>query len=228
LGRIRGIARPTIGVFLPGERGGFSLVLDGGANVDCKAQYLYEFALMGSIFLEVFYQKSNPSIGLLNVGEESTKGNSLSLETYNILSNSGLNFLGNLEGSDIFKNKTDIVVCDGFVGNIILKFGESIIPTLKSKFYQYAAKSIFHKIWVALVAKTVKNLLKDFDYQKYGGVPLLGINGNVIIGHGKSSPLAIKNMILRAEDVVTNDLVHKTEEKIKELKNKKIIIEEDE
>jgi glycerol-3-phosphate acyltransferase PlsX len=201
LGRIKGIGRPTIGSIFP-TKSGKTMVFDVGASVDCKAIHLYEYALMGSVYMDHVFNIAKPKVGLLNVGEEKSKGNELILETYKLLENSNMNFIGNVEGGDVLKGKADVIVCDGFVGNIILKFTESVLEVLKSKFRQYADLSFFKKVWIGMLSKTINTIVKDFDYQEHGGVPLLGINGVSIIGHGKSSPLAIKNMIFRAEEVV--------------------------
>ena len=205
LGRINGVSRPTIGTFMPSETGA-CLVLDAGANVDCKPQHLYEFAVMGSIYVKTMLHIDNPSVGLLSIGEEPSKGNELTLEAHRLLSNSHLNFIGNIEGRDILKGKANVVVCDGFVGNVVLKFAESILDVLKIKFRKHAGENIFRKLWVGMMYGTLKKVLKDFDYQEYGGVPLLGVNGISIIGHGKSTPRAIKNMILRAEEMVRRNI----------------------
>lgn len=183
------------------------MVFDVGASVDCKAQHLLEFATMGSIYMKNIYSIESPRVALLSVGEEKSKGDNLTLEAHELLSASGLNFTGNVEGRDILNGKADIVVCDGFVGNVILKFAESVLELLKSKFRNYASQGFFKKLWVGMMYGTLKNvILKDFDYQEYGGVPLLGVNGVVIIGHGKSSPIAIKNMIYKAEEMVVKDV----------------------
>lgn len=209
LGRIKGVGRPTIGSLFPTDKGK-TMVFDVGASVDCKAAHLLEFAVMGSIFMKNIHKIDNPSIGLLSVGEEKSKGDSLTIEAYELLEKSNLNFVGNVEGRDVLRGKTDIIVCDGFVGNVILKFAESVLDVMKSKFKTYAEKGFFHKIWVGMMYGTLKNVvLKDFDYQEYGGVPLLGVDGVSIIGHGKSSPIAIKNMIYKAEDMVRSEVNEK-------------------
>jgi phosphate acyltransferase len=201
LGRIEGVGRPTIGTFLPSEQG-MCLLLDAGANVDCKPQHLYEFAVMGSIYAQEMLHLANPSVGLLSIGEEKSKGNEVTLEAHKLLSKSKLRFIGNVEGRDILKGKANVVVCDGFVGNIVLKFAESVPDLLKTKFRNYASQNILRKILIGMMLSTLKKVLKDFDYQEDGGVPLLGVNGVSIIGHGKSTPKAIKNMILKAEEMV--------------------------
>ena len=201
LGRIEGLGRPTIGALVPTERTP-CLLLDAGTNVDCRPRHLFEFAVMGSIYVASTLHRSNPSIGLLSIGEEDSKGNEVSLETFAMLKKSKLNFAGNVEGRDILKGKVDVVVCDGFVGNILLKFGESIPGFLKAKFKTFAAQSIWNKLMTLFARKGVKSILKELDYQEHGGVPLLGVKGVSIIGHGGSTPKAIKNMIYRAEEMV--------------------------
>jgi len=205
LGRIEGIGRPTIGAFFPSEMG-VCLLLDAGANVDCRPQHLYEFAVMGTIYAREMLMLPNPTVGLLSIGEESSKGNDLTREAYQLLAKSRLNFIGNVEGRDILKGKASVVVCDGFVGNVVLKFAEGVLDLLKTKFRNHAAKNVFSKIWVGMMSRTLRSVMKDFDYQEYGGVPLLGVNGVSIIGHGKSTPKAIKNMILKAEEMVRKNI----------------------
>ena len=201
LGRTKGVGRPTIGALVPTAQSP-CLLVDAGTNVDCRARHLFEFAVMGSIYVASMLGKTHPAVGLLSIGEEETKGNEVSLEAFSLLKHSNLNFAGNVEGRDILKGKVDVVVCDGFVGNILLKFGESIPAFFKAKFSKFAAQSMLKKI-VALVARSgLRTVMKELDYQEHGGVPLLGVNGVSIIGHGGSTPKAIKNMIYRAEEMV--------------------------
>ncbi len=212
IGRIKGFGRPTIGAQFPTNNNKPCTVYDVGASVDSKPTHLLDYAIMGTIFAKEIDGIENPSIGLLSVGEEESKGNSVTFEAHELLKNSKLNFVGNVEGRDILKGKTDIVVCDGFVGNIILKFGESFINFLKDSVRAYAAEGLFNKV-KALIAKGVfKDSLKGMDYQDHGGVPLLGVNGISIIGHGSSSPLALKNMILKANEMFEKDLLNKLRE----------------
>lgn len=214
LGRIKGVGRPTIGSLFPTDKGK-TMVFDVGASVDCKPNHLLEFAVMGSIYMKNVYGIEKPKIGLLSVGEEKSKGDNLTIEAYELLESSGLNFIGNVEGRDVLRGKADIIVCDGFVGNVILKFAESVLDVMKSKFKTYAEKGFLKKIWVGMMYGTLKNVvLKDFDYQEYGGVPLLGINGISIIGHGKSSPIAIKNMIYKAEEMIRKEVNLKISEEL--------------
>jgi len=207
LGRIRGIGRPTIGAFLPSMQG-VCLLLDAGANVDCKPQHLYEFALMGSIYSRLMFHVENPTVGLLNIGEEDSKGNEAAKEACRMMKNGKLNFIGNVEGNDILQGKAHVVVCDGFVGNILLKFGESVPDFFKFTLKQFAQKSFYAKLAGLIMRPTLRKALKSMDYEEYGGVPILGVNGVSIIGHGKSTPKAIKNMILQAEEMVLKQINH--------------------
>lgn len=213
LGRIKGVGRPTIGSIFPADNTK-TMVFDVGASVDCKPIHLKEFAIMGKIYMERIYNFKNPTVGLLSVGEEETKGNEVTFEAAELLKKADVNFVGNVEGRDILNGKVDIVVCDGFVGNIILKFAEGVLDLLKSKFRSYADKSLMNKLKMGMIQGSMRAILKDFDYQEYGGVPLLGVDGVSIIGHGKSSPLAIRNMIYRAEEVVRKDVCGKIREEI--------------
>jgi glycerol-3-phosphate acyltransferase PlsX len=205
LGRIKGVSRPTIGTFIPAENG-VCLLLDAGANVDNRAQHLYEFAVMGSVYFQIIKKKKSPTIALLNVGEEKTKGTEVVTEAYKLVSESKLNFIGNVEGGDILRAKADVVVCDGFVGNIILKFGESIPKFLKTRLKQFADRGLVSKLAVGLSQWPLRASLKDLDPNAEGGVPVLGVNGVAIIGHGNSTVNGIKNMILRAVEVAKSQI----------------------
>jgi glycerol-3-phosphate acyltransferase PlsX len=203
LGRIQGVTRPTIGTFIPAENG-VCLLVDAGANVDCRARQLYEFAVMGSIYFQLIRKKERPSVALLNVGEEKVKGNESVLGAYDLLSKSSLNFIGNVEGGDILKAKADVVVCDGFVGNTILKFGESMPKFLKNRLVKFSERGVLNKLVVGLSRWPLKASLRDMDPNEEGGVPVLGVNGVTIIGHGSSTAKGIKNMIFRAAEVAEN------------------------
>ncbi len=212
MGRIKGFGRPTIGAQFPTNNNKVCTVYDVGASVDSKPMHLLEYAIMGTIYAQEMDGIKNPTVGLLSVGEEETKGNSVTFETHEMLKQSKINFIGNVEGRDILAGKTDIVVCDGFVGNIMLKFGESFISFMKGRIKNYATKGFTNKIKALITKGVLKDSLSDMDYQSHGGVPLLGVNGISIIGHGSSSPLAIKNMILKANEMFEKKLLTKLEE----------------
>ncbi|MGD1005997.1 MAG: phosphate acyltransferase PlsX [Ignavibacteriaceae bacterium] len=215
IGRIPGVGRPTLGQAMPNEAG-ISILFDVGASVDSKPKHLLEYAVMGTIFTKEIYGIENPKVGILSVGEEESKGNEVSIAASALIKKTNLNFVGNVEGRDILKGIVHVVVCDGFVGNIILKFGESVLDFLKFKFKEYAGKRFLNKLKIGIVKKSLKEILKDFDYQEYGGVPLLGVNGISIIGHGSSTPKAFKNMVFKAYEMHQKDLISKIENAIKQ------------
>jgi glycerol-3-phosphate acyltransferase PlsX len=218
-GRIEGVGRPTIGAQLPNVFGNCSLY-DVGAGKDAKAIHLLEYAIMGSIYAKEIDGIPNPKVGLLSMGEEEGKGNEVANEAYDLLKNSNLNFIGNVEGRDLLTKQVDVVVCDGFVGNILLKFGESVPKLLKHLLQQTAKQNLFDAIKIMLIKGTLKKALKSLDYQEHGGVPLLGINGISIIGHGSSTPKAITNMILKAKRMFEHNLVEKIQRSISDYKKK--------
>ncbi|OGU70868.1 MAG: hypothetical protein A3G43_02745 [Ignavibacteria bacterium RIFCSPLOWO2_12_FULL_56_21] len=205
LGRVKGVSRPTIGTFIPAERG-VCLLVDAGTNVDCRAQQLYEFGVMGSIYFQKVMGTPRPTVALLNVGEERYKGTDVVLEAYKLLESGPVNFIGNVEGRDILKAKADVVVCDGFVGNIVLKFGESVPSFLRSLLRSAADKSTVDKLSLGLARGAMRRALRVLDPNEHGGVPVLGVNGVSIIGHGSSTAVGIKNMILRAMEVANSGL----------------------
>lgn len=205
LGRIEGVSRPTIGAFLPSEQG-VCLLVDAGANVDCRSQQLFEFAIMGSIYAKEMFHYANPTVGLLNIGEEESKGTEVVREAHELLKRGKINFIGNVEGRDILQGKAQVVVCDGFVGNALLKFGESVPSFFKSQIRKASSENIYNKIIAMLMRGTLRKAMRGMDYEEHGGVPVLGVNGVSIIGHGKSTPKAFKNMILKAEEMVRRNI----------------------
>lgn len=215
IGRIQGLGRPTIGAEMPSING-ICYLYDVGASKDSKPIHLFEYAVMGTIFAKEMGGVSNPRVGVLSMGEEEGKGNEVSEAAAKLLRDSRLNFIGNVEGRDILAGNVDVVVCDGYVGNIILKFGESVPKLLKHLLKQTAEKSFFDKLLIGLSKGVLKKSLKSLDYQEYGGVPLLGVNGISIIGHGSSSIKAIKNMVLRANEMHQKKLVAKMTRAISE------------
>ena len=188
---IEGIQRPCIMSLLPKESGGFGVLLDVGSNADCKPETLYQFAMMGSLYAANVLGIHNPKVGLINLGEEPEKGNALSLAAFQLMNGtSDFNFIGNIEGRDLFDDKADVMVCDGFTGNVILKLAES--------FYSLFAKRGFSDPYI-----------NRFNYENYGGTPILGINSTVIVGHGISNAATIKNMITLAQEIVQARLTEK-------------------
>ena len=185
---IPGVIRPCIPSVVPKENGSYGILLDVGANADCKPDVLVQFGLLGSLLAEHVYHIANPKVGLLNIGEEEKKGNAVTQATYGLMKESNqFNFIGNVEGRDLFNDKADVIVCDGFTGNIVLKAVEASHDLLQQRGVH-------------------EPFFDRFDYENYGGLPVLGVNGNVIIGHGISNEATIKNMVLFTHEVVQSKL----------------------
>jgi phosphate acyltransferase len=198
LKRIEGVDRPALGGIFPTSEG-VCLVIDMGANTDCKPEYLQQFALMGSIYMERIFSVPSPRVGLLANGEEETKGNELVQQAHQLLKVSaatlGLNFIGNVEGRDIPAGNADVVVCDGFVGNVVLKLSEGLAESLLGTLRTQMTSSLPNKLAAAVLRPGLRKVFQRLDYAEYGGVPLLGVNGSAIIAHGRSNAKAIKNAL---------------------------------
>ena len=210
---IHGVQRPAIGSFMPHEDG-VCLLIDAGSNVDCKPEHYLQFGIMGSIFMNHIIGIQSPKVGLLNIGEESSKGNELVQQAYHLLNKSNLNFKGNLEGRDILKGAADVVVCDGFVGNILLKFAESLARMISKTMKRTHRGNLPGAVGLYLIRPSLRKLYKLFDYQEYGGAPLLGVKGNCIISHGSSSSRAIKNAIEEAWKMIKSRVSEHIENQI--------------
>ncbi|THB79792.1 MAG: phosphate acyltransferase PlsX [Desulfobulbaceae bacterium] len=211
LGRLKNVARPGLASIFPTMKGPV-VVMDVGANVECRPVHLYQFAVMASAFSKL-YDVDRPRVGLLTIGEESGKGNSLVKETYELLEQSDLNFIGNVEGRDVFQGDVDVIVCDGFVGNICLKISEGLAEALMKMLKDEIVKSNFAKLGYLLAKPAFDKFRKRVDYAEYGGAPLLGIKGTGIICHGKSNAQAIKNAIsvaIEMEKLGINDFISRT------------------
>ena len=191
---IPGIIRPCITSTLPAIDGSKSILLDVGSNADCKADVLYQFAVLGALYSKKVYGVENPRVALLNIGEEESKGNLLTLAAHKLMAESDeINFIGNLEGRDLFFGKADVIVCDGFTGNVVLKEAEGIYTLMRKRGIR-------------------DEYFDRFNYENYGGTPILGVKGNVIIGHGISNDIAVKNMILHAHEVARSGLTQSVNE----------------
>ena len=204
LGRLNGVSRPGIASVFPTLKKPV-ILMDIGANVDCRPQHLFQFAVMASAFSRIL-DISNPSVGLLTIGEETGKGNNLVKETFPLLQNSSLNFIGNVEGRDVFQGNVDVIVCDGFVGNICLKISEGLAEAAMVMLRDEILKSWTAKLGYLLARPAFKRFGKRVDYATYGGAPLLGLAGTGIICHGKSSSEAIKNAIIEASKMVKHNI----------------------
>jgi len=216
VGRLAGVSRPAIGSIMPNQKG-VSLLLDAGANADCKPINLLQFGIMGSLYFQHIIKGSRPRVGLLSIGEESTKGNELTVEAHALLAKSHLNFVGNVEGKDILKGAADVIICDGFVGNVILKFAESIVGMVSSTIREKVAANLRSKIGAFLLTPAFAKFKRRFDYEEYGGAPLLGIDGACIICHGGSSPKAIRNAINLAVRVVNSGINQQIKYQLQEM-----------
>jgi glycerol-3-phosphate acyltransferase PlsX len=205
LGRLRTVRRPAIATYLPTEAEG-CVLLDVGANATVKPQHLVEFAEMGTVYARHILKRANPRVGLLNIGEEESKGNEVVQEAHRLLKGSPLNFVGNVEGRGVIRGDVDVVVCDGFVGNILLKFVESVFDMVKSSVKRQIARDPRVQLGVLLMKPVFNDLRERLNYEEYGGAPLLGVNGVCIICHGSSSPRAIRNAIRVAGEFVRNGL----------------------
>ena len=209
LGALQGVERPALSLLVPTLRG-LTLLTDVGANVNCKPHHLVQFAQMGHVFMESVMNLKNPRVALMSVGEEEVKGNDLTKEVHERLVSSSLNFIGNIEGKDIYSGHADVIVSDGFTGNVALKVSEGVVETFFNMARTEIMKNLFAKIGFTLMKRNVKKLYKKIDYAEYGGAHLLGLNGVCIIGHGRSNPNAVKNAIRMAREFV----IQRVQEKI--------------
>lgn len=210
LGVIEGVDRPAIATLLPNAKGQF-LLLDAGANTDCAENNLLEFALMGSAYASQVMGKPNPTVGLVSIGEEEGKGNALTKSVSSILKLMPINFIGNIEGTDIYTGKADVVVCDGFVGNVILKTSESAADFLFNTIKQETLSSPIARVGGLLMKPVFRRVMKMADYAQVGGAPLLGVRGGAVVGHGRSSSIAVANGIRQTAKGVSHDLVSEIE-----------------
>ncbi|HEA47421.1 MAG TPA: phosphate acyltransferase PlsX [bacterium] len=217
LGTLEGIERPTIATLMPNIHG-VSILTDVGANVDCKPQHLFQFAIMGNTYAKEILEIEKPRVGLLSVGKERVKGNELTKTTYDLLEKTSLNFIGNVEGRDIFNGSVDVIVCDGFIGNVVLKTAESLAETIQGMLKKEIKKNLLRKLGALLSTGAYRALKKRIDYSEYGGAPLLGINGVCIITHGGAPALAIKNTLRVAGEFINHKVNTHIVEDIKEEK----------
>lgn len=194
------VDRPVLTAVFPTQKGRPSILLDVGANVDCKPLHLEQFAIMGDIYSRVIFGIRRPRIGLLSIGEEDTKGNELTREVFKVLKQAPLNFVGNVEGRDIFEGEVDVIVCDGFTGNVALKLSEGLIQAMTTMLGQELQKTLAAQVGYMLARKAFQQFKKRLDYSEYGGAPLLGIKGIGIVCHGRSNSNAIKNAIRVAHE----------------------------
>lgn len=215
VGRIKGIERPALGTLLPNEKG-FTFLIDSGANVDCKPNYLLQFAKMGSVYMENILGINKPKVGIINIGAEKDKGNALTKETYELLSNSDLNFVGNVEARDISRGVVDVLVCDGFVGNVVLKYTEGFSKSIFSIIKEEITSTPISKMGAFLSRKSFVNIKQRFNYSDVGGAPFLGLKGLVIKTHGSAKAEDVKGAINQSYMFSNNHMIEKIEKKISE------------
>lgn len=216
LGLLESIERPGIAIVMPNLQG-VSLIIDAGANIDPKPVHLFQYGIMGSAYFEHILGKKDPRVGLLNVGEEESKGTGSMKEAHQLLENSLINFIGNVEGKDIFSGSCDVIVCDGFVGNVTLKVSESMAETISIFLKRELLSSVWGKIGLLFAKGSFRSFKKKIDYTEYGGAPLLGVNGVVIIGHGRSTSKAVMNAIRFAKEEVERNINQSILEKAKKV-----------
>jgi len=208
LGSIQGVERPAIAASLP-TRQGNAVMLDVGATVDCTAKQLYQFGIMGNEYGKHILEVAKPRVGLLSIGEEDTKGNEVTKEAFQLLKSSPINFIGNIEGRDVYSGNADVIVCDGFLGNVALKISEGLADAIKKMLMKEIAQSRLGRLSYLFIAGPLLRLRRRTDYAEFGGAPLLGVNGISMICHGRSSAKAIKNAICRAHKLADGGFVEK-------------------
>jgi glycerol-3-phosphate acyltransferase PlsX len=216
IGTIQGVDRPALATILP-NLSGHCLLLDVGANPDARTEHFKEFAVMGSIYAQLIFGKANPSIGLMSIGEEDTKGSASTKEAFKSLKETGLNFVGNVEGRDVFDGKVDVIVTDGFTGNVILKVSEALAEMVEKLLREEIKKTLQASVGFLLSRSAFRSFKSRIDYSEYGGAPLLGVKGCVIICHGRSSAKAIKNAIRLAAEFSRQGLAEKIQSSIADL-----------
>jgi glycerol-3-phosphate acyltransferase PlsX len=216
MGMIEGVSRPALATVVPSLKG-HTLLLDVGANVDAKPNHLREFAVMGHFYAQMLFGMEAPRVGLLSIGEEEGKGNELTKETYRVLKETGLNFIGNAEGRDVYNGNADVVVCDGFIGNVVLKASEALGEFVSTTLKEELTRSWKRKIGAILARSAFDGLKKRMDYSEYGGAPLLGVKGGCIVCHGRSNAKAIKNAIRVARNFAINHIDEKIGTKVNDL-----------
>jgi glycerol-3-phosphate acyltransferase PlsX len=210
---LKGIDRPAIATLLPTQKG-FTILIDAGANVDCKSTQLLQFGIMGNVFAKCLFDKPSPAVGLLAIGEEDSKGNDVTREAFLMLKQSHLNFIGNVEGKYFFRGIADVVVCDGFIGNIALKMCEGLAEMYGQSLKAGLTKTLWRRLAALLLHPALNDIRQRTDASEYGGAPLLGVNGTCIIAHGNSTPKAMKNAIRLAQRFVEERVTERIQEDI--------------
>jgi glycerol-3-phosphate acyltransferase PlsX len=212
-GLLPGVDRPALATPIP-TRGRPAVLLDAGANAECRPQHLLQFAVMGSVYARVALGVERPRVGLLSIGEEETKGNELTREAHRLLRASALHFIGNVEGREIYSGKADVIVCDGFTGNVVLKTSEGLVDTVEALLGDELQGTFSSQVGYLLSRRAFRRFRRRVDYSEYGGAPLLGVAGLTVVCHGRSSSKAIRNAIAMAYRFATTDFIHRVEQEI--------------
>lgn len=215
LGALEGVDRPALATVFPNSKGKATVLVDVGANVDCKASHLEQFAVMGEIYCRVIFGVERPRVGLLSIGEEDHKGNDLTREAFQLLKQLPMNFLGNVEGRDLYNGRLDLIVCDGFIGNVALKISEGLIEAVSTLLKEALSSTLSSKVGYVLSRKAFQDFKRRVDYSEYGGAPLLGVRGAAIICHGGSSAKAIKNAVRVAAEFAEGRVNEKIESELR-------------
>ena len=216
VGRLKGVDRPALGAIIPTKKGK-ALLIDAGLNSSCKPINYHQFGVFGSIYMKELFNIENPKVGLINIGSEEGKGNDLIKQAYTLLSESDLNFIGNIEGNDIMAGKADVIVCDGFVGNVVLKFLEGVGAFMFGALKEIYTKNVITKLSALAIKKDLKSFMSGLDADENGGAPILGINGIVFKSHGSSNKKAIKNVILKAFKIANTSFLDQISEQFKNM-----------
>jgi glycerol-3-phosphate acyltransferase PlsX len=209
-GMLPGVDRPALAVTIP-TRGRPAVLLDVGATVECRPQHLVQFAVMGSVYARVSLGLSSPRVGLLSIGEEETKGNELTREAHRLLKASSLGFIGNVEARDVYSGEADVIVCDGFTGNVALKISEGLVDTVEALLSEELSSTFAMRVGSLLTRRALRRFRRRVDYSEYGGAPLLGVAGVAIVGHGRSSALAVRNAVVMAHRFASDRFIERVE-----------------
>lgn len=212
-GMIAGVDRPALAATIP-TKGRPAILLDVGASAECRPAHLLQFAVMGSIYARVAFGTDEPRVGLLSTGEEATKGNDLTREAHRLLKGSTVNFIGNIEARDVYSGDADVIVCDGFTGNVALKISEGLVDTIESLLREELSSTITMRVGSLLTQRAMRHFKRRVDYSEYGGAPLLGVAGITIVGHGRSSAKAVRNAVAMAYRFASGQFIQRVEREI--------------
>ena len=223
LGTLPGVDRPGLAAVFPTATGSAAILIEVGANVDCKPQNLEQFAVMGVIYFRSIFSKSRPRVGLLSIGEEESKGNELTFQAFHLLKALPINFVGNVEGRDLYNGNADVIICDGFVGNVALKVSEGVVQTVRYMLRESLKSTIASKVGSLLAANAFKAFKRRLDYSEYGGAPLLGVRGACIVCHGSSNANAVKNALRVAAECARAGITRTIEHELAQLNHNAVL-----